>query len=90
VATNNEVAAAVAADNDDEDDDVGVKRYPLPRRRSRPDLVPRPSSSLTTQHHQELNKLGGDDVTPVICQLPAPVRCHCVPVSQSDLGTLPS
>ena len=76
-------AAAAAADDDDDDDCVDRRR-----RRSRPDLVPSSQSSFVTspaaRHHQELNKTYNDDVT-VLCRLPSPVHCHCVPVSQSDV-----
>jgi len=79
-------AAATATDNDDnnddDDDDNCVER---PRRRSRPDLVPRQSSSVTSPHDQELNKTR-DDVT-VLYRLPSPVHCHCMPASQADFIT---
>ena len=81
-------AAAAAVDDDgggdDGDGDGCVDRR---RRRSRPDLVPRQSSSVTSppaRHHHELNKTCHDDVT-VLCRLPSPVHCHCVPVSEADV-----
>jgi len=72
---------AAAADNNDDDDDDCAQPH---RRRSRPDLVPRQPSLVTspvTRRDQELNKTC-DDVT-VLRRLRSPGRCHCMPVDQS-------
>ena len=84
-------AAAAAADDDDNLPDVGNRVVERRRRRSGPDLVPWPSSSLvkTTapRHGPELNKTNYDDVMR-LRRLTSPtasvVHCHC---AQSDVVT---
>jgi len=74
-------------DNDDDDDDDDDCAQPH-RRRSRPDIVPRQPSLVTspvTRRDQELNKTC-DDVT-VLRRLRSPGRCHCMPVDQSYVIT---
>ena len=75
------LAAAAADDGDDDDDDECLDCH---RRRSRPDLVPHQSSFMTSPvTRQELDKTCDD----VKRQLPSPIHCHCVSVSQSDVMT---
>ena len=77
--------AAAAAAGDDDDEGEFVERR---RRRSRPDLVPRQSSSVTSpaaRHDRQLNNTC-DDVT-LLHRLPRQAHCHCLPVSSADVIT---